>query len=111
MIDELEHLEQAATAQRWRVESHRIVDQDGTTLLRAPVARDATDYCNLELAAAARNALPALLRVARAAGELEEILAAVAADADDADVLVMRRQAARAELRAALAALEGRRDA
>jgi hypothetical protein len=66
---------------------------------------------NSELVAAARNALPALLRVARAARELEEILATVAADADAADVLVMRRHAARAELRAALAALEGAPDA
>jgi predicted nucleotidyltransferase len=66
---------------------------------------------DIDLMIAARNALPALLRVARAARELEEILATVAADADAADVLVMRRHAARAELRAALAALEGAPDA
>jgi hypothetical protein len=107
-IDELERLHHAAQVEPWDNRGRSPLDLwagDG----RYIGSVDTEDAARL--IAAARNALPALLRVARAARELEEILATVAADADAADVLVMRRHAARAELRAALAALEGAPDA
>jgi hypothetical protein len=113
-IDELERLLAEASPGPW--EAKRDYSKDWLIAGHGKILVDSMDSGphgerDIRLIAAARNALPALLRVARAARELEEILATVAADADAADVLVMRRHAARAELRAALAALEGAPDA
>jgi hypothetical protein len=115
VIDELERLERAATRAPIGIDRDGEIfplDEAGEFVIEGEIAAMCSDNPNDgPLFVAARNALPALLRVARAARELEEILATVAADADAADVLVMRRHAARAELRAALAALEGAPDA
>lgn len=112
-LDDLEALERAATRGwsdeclapllrfgRTRVGTKDDSDDDGGS----PRARDAA------FIAAARNALPALLAVARAAAEVDAAILAMAEVAPDDDFGMEqafdRRHVAELALRAALAALE-----
>jgi hypothetical protein len=83
MIDELERLEQAATPTKWKTEmavdgTCRLFSEDAyviARLYRFAAIDDSGGNENAAFIAAARNALPALLRVARAALKLSDSVA------------------------------------
>ena len=70
MLDELERLDRAATPGRWEIQGRMFVyvaSASGPKIACCGVPDSEADRHNAAFIAAARNALPALLRVARAA--------------------------------------------
>lgn len=88
----------AAEAPTWAVSGYRVFEDNG------PWLGDFLNEGPAELVIAAHNALPALLRVAEAAQEWERVTTEHVNGS--ADEVIAVRRAARAELRAALAALD-----
>ena len=126
MLDELERLERAATPGPWvDVDPHNIRHAEPNIYAGDQEIADVfSSTADSALVCAARNALPALLRVARAAqkarrlsARLDELAAALEADLNDVEtqtayeLLSSDEVEALVALDAALAALEGRRDA
>lgn len=103
MLDELERLDQAATPGPWAANrgSHGVMVLSPLNIIVATCSwgTDEANTANSALICAARNALPALLRVARAA---QTLLDQVPSAIDDPEL-----DEAREALETALAALEG----
>lgn len=113
-LDELRRLEQAATPGVWSV-SHSIGAPEVVTRERRVAkvlyhggSEDRLPEKNAALIAAARNALPALLRVAGIAAELYDALQRYEQDVDDSPTDDHRQMMKRAAQ--ALAALEAPRE-
>ena len=108
-LEDLKRLEQVATPPPWCVApgsfNTLVLSPGKVTIASLGWNTRQVDRMHAAYIAAARNALPTLLRVAEAAREWERVTTEHVNGT--ADEVIAARRAARAELRAALAALEG----
>lgn len=103
-LDELERLEKAATPGPWMLDIDRSVDVDivaGRVIVARAFGPEENPQANAEenaaLIAAARNVLPTLIAVARAARDVEELRSSTEAKQARSEINDLRKRIARLE--------------